>query len=195
MLPQRPCRRSGANWVLIGVDFVPSSPPKSLTQKAWKYNDGSGDVGSSPSQFLLVRGLDTMMQEETIAKGMEKFDVEPKRIVLIRDRISNISWGFGFVEYQDASVCSRRFSSSDRVLTDRLRERCMRNRWNTKRSRLKSQRSKSPIVMEECLFLCTPTQASTLSKPPQDSPSHTGTKMPMHLNGLKQGPRKVVFPS
>ena len=88
------------------VDVVPSSPPKSLTQKAWKYNDGSGDVGTSPSQFLLVRGLDTMMQEETIAKGLEKLKAEPKRILLIRDRNTNISWGFAFVEYQDASVFS-----------------------------------------------------------------------------------------
>ena len=88
------------------VDVVPSSPPKSLTQKAWKYNDGAEDVGNSPSQFLLVRGLDTMMQEETIAKGLEKLEVEPKRILLIRDRNTNISWGFAFVEYQDASVSS-----------------------------------------------------------------------------------------
>jgi RNA-binding protein 5/10 len=91
-------------WVVTRVDVVPSSPPKSLTQKAWKYNDGSGDVGNSPSQFLLVRGLDTMMQEETIAQGLEKFEVDLKRILLIRDRNTNISWGFAFVEYQDSSV-------------------------------------------------------------------------------------------
>ena len=92
------------NEWLTKEDVIPSSPPKSLTQKAWKYNDGSGDVGNSPSQFLLVRGLDTMMLEETIAKGLEKLEVELKRILLIRDRNTNISWGFAFVEYQDASV-------------------------------------------------------------------------------------------
>lgn len=46
-----------------------------------------------------------MMQEETIAQGLvEKIEVELKRILLIRDRSTNISWGFAFVEYQDSSV-------------------------------------------------------------------------------------------
>ena len=86
------------------TDMTPSSPPKSLTQKAWVYNDGSGDVGDSPSQFLLVRNLDTMLQEETIAKGLARLESEPKRVLLIRDRKTNVSWGFAFVEYRDVSV-------------------------------------------------------------------------------------------
>ena len=84
--------------------MTPSSPPKSLTQKAWVYNDGTGDIGDSPSQFLLVRGLDTMLQEETVAKGMAKLESEPKRVLLIRDRKTQVSWGFAFDEYQDVSV-------------------------------------------------------------------------------------------
>jgi hypothetical protein len=84
--------------------MAPSSPPKSLTQKTWVYNDGTGDVGDTPSQFLLVRNLDTMAQEETIAKGMARLDSEPKRVLLIRDRKTKISWGFAFIEYQDVSV-------------------------------------------------------------------------------------------
>lgn len=90
---------------MLTVDVMPSSPPKSLTQRAWSFNDGSGDVGDSPSQFLLVRGLDTMLEEETIASGMGKLESEPKRVLLIRDRKTNVSWGFAFIEYQDVSVC------------------------------------------------------------------------------------------
>ena len=86
------------------VDMTPSSPPKSLTQKAWVYNDGTGDVGDSPTQFLLVRNLDTMLQEETIAKGLAKLEAIPKRVLLIRDRKTKLSWGFAFIEYQDVSV-------------------------------------------------------------------------------------------
>lgn len=86
------------------ADVMPSDPPKSLTQKAWVYNDGTGDVGESPTQFLLVRNLDTMLQEETIAKGLAKLDVIPKRVLLIRDRKTKLSWGFAFIEYQDVSV-------------------------------------------------------------------------------------------
>jgi RNA recognition motif-containing protein len=95
---------SSESEILTCIDMTPSSPPKSLTQKAWVYNDGTGDIGDSPSQFLLVRGLDTMLQEETIAKGMAKLGSEPKRVLLIRDRKTQVSWGFAFVEYQDVSV-------------------------------------------------------------------------------------------
>jgi RNA-binding protein 5/10 len=82
---------------------APSSPPKSLTQKAWTFNDGKGDMGDTPTQFLLVRGLDTMLQEENIAKGLMKLEAEPKRVLLIRDRKTKVSWGFAFIEYQDVS--------------------------------------------------------------------------------------------
>jgi hypothetical protein len=101
---------SPPQWFFVGgvfidvVDMTPSSPPKSLTQKAWVYNDGTGDVGDSPTQFLLVRNLDTMLQEEDIAKGLAKLESIPKRILLIRDRKTNVSWGFAFIEYQDVSV-------------------------------------------------------------------------------------------
>jgi len=92
----------------VNVDAAPSSPPKSLTQKAWVYNDGSGDVGDLPSQFLLFRNIDTMLQEEAIAMGLSGLGSQPKRILLIRDRKTNVSWGFGFVEFQDVSVFTRR---------------------------------------------------------------------------------------
>jgi hypothetical protein len=75
-----------------------------MTQKAWIMNDGTGDIGDTPTQFLLIRCLDTMMQEENIAKGLMKLESEPKRILLIRDRKTKVSWGFGFAEYQDVSV-------------------------------------------------------------------------------------------
>ena len=68
------------------------------------YNDGTGDVGDTPSQFLLVRNLDPMVQEDVLAKGMARLDSEPKRVLLIRDRKTKISWGFAFIEYQDVSV-------------------------------------------------------------------------------------------
>ena len=45
-----------------------------------------------------------MLQEETVAKGLAKLDVKPKRILLIRDRKTKVSWGFAFAEYQDVSV-------------------------------------------------------------------------------------------
>jgi hypothetical protein len=94
----------------LTLDVAPSSPPKSLTQKAWVYNDGTGDIGDSPSQFLLIRGLDTMLQEETISKGLAKLHSEPKRVLLIRDRKTKVSWGFAFAEYRDVSVLTPFYS-------------------------------------------------------------------------------------
>lgn len=88
----------------LTLDAAPSSPPKALTQKAHVYNDGEGDIGDTHSQFVLIRNLDTMLQEEAIAKGLAKLDVKPKRILLIRDRKTKVSWGFAFAEYQDVSV-------------------------------------------------------------------------------------------
>jgi len=94
---------------VLTVDVIPSSPPKSLTQKAWVYNDGTGDIGDIPSQFLLIRNLDTMIQEETIAKGLAKLEAPVKRILLIRDRKTKVSWGFAFVEYPDSSLSKKAF--------------------------------------------------------------------------------------
>ena len=45
-----------------------------------------------------------MLQEETIAKGLAKLHSEPKRVLLIRDRKTKVSWGFAFAEYRDVSV-------------------------------------------------------------------------------------------
>lgn len=89
----------------LTIDMAPKSPPKSMTQKAWIMNDGTSDIGETPAQFLLIRNLDTMLQEENIAKGLMKLESEPKRILLIRDRKTKVSWGYAFVEYRDVSVC------------------------------------------------------------------------------------------
>jgi len=64
-----------------------------------------------------------------------------------------------------------------------LREQLMKNRWSTRRSKLKNPRLKSRIVIRECLSLCTPTQASSLSKPSRAVQLHTGTNKAMRLNG------------
>ncbi|KAG5438924.1 hypothetical protein PCANB_002254 [Pneumocystis canis] len=66
-------------------------------------NDGSQDVSTTPSQFLLLRKLDPLTTEELIVKGMAKLQVPIVRVLLIRDRMTRQSWGFAFVEYVDGS--------------------------------------------------------------------------------------------
>lgn len=67
-------------------------------------NDGSQDIATTPSQFLLLRKLDHLTTEELIVKGMAKLQVPIVRVLLIRDRMTRQSWGFAFVEYADVNV-------------------------------------------------------------------------------------------
>ncbi|QSL64605.1 hypothetical protein MERGE_001906 [Pneumocystis wakefieldiae] len=66
-------------------------------------NDGSQDIATTPSQFLLLRKLDHLTTEELIVKGMAKLQVPIVRVLLIRDRMTRQSWGFAFVEYADVN--------------------------------------------------------------------------------------------
>lgn len=82
-------------------------------------NDGARDVSDSPpSQFLLLRGLAEAVSEEMLAKGAMKLTdtplessntkIEPggarsgsiRRVLLVRDRKTNESWRFGFIEFE-----------------------------------------------------------------------------------------------
>lgn len=77
---------------------------------------------SPPSQFLLFRGLEPSVTEELLAKGALKLTVPPgttpeppssrgpvgakessiKRVLLVRDRKTDESWRYGFVEFATA---------------------------------------------------------------------------------------------
>ncbi|RPB13477.1 hypothetical protein P167DRAFT_585331 [Morchella conica CCBAS932] len=90
-------------------------------------NDGERDMATSPpSQFLLFRGLEPSVTEELLAKGALKLTVPPgttpelpptsrtggapigakessiKRVLLVRDRKTDESWRYGFVEFATA---------------------------------------------------------------------------------------------
>ncbi|KAG5513983.1 hypothetical protein PMAC_000605 [Pneumocystis sp. 'macacae'] len=75
-------------------------------------NDGSQDVSTTPSQFLLLRKLDPLTTEELIVKGMAKLQVPIVRVLLIRDRMTRQSWGFAFVEYADVNGSSKALANS-----------------------------------------------------------------------------------
>jgi hypothetical protein len=111
-------------------------------------NDASPD--NTPSQFLLIRGLEPSVTEEVFAKGVAKLNKPSgpstlsstntskkgakvasttgdsnlgakegtlRRVLLIRDRLSNESWRYGFAEYasiDDAQAAVTRYNSFDR---------------------------------------------------------------------------------
>jgi len=67
------------------------------------YNDGSQDIGQTPHHILLVRGLDPLTTEESLYNAT--FPLSPlRRVLLIKDRLSRMSWGFAFLEYNDKQV-------------------------------------------------------------------------------------------
>lgn len=86
-------------------------------------NDGERDMATSPpSQFLLFRGLEPTVSEELLAKGALKLTVPNgvtpessktgligakeaslKRVLLVRDRKTDESWRYGFVEFATAT--------------------------------------------------------------------------------------------
>ena len=90
---------------------------------------------NQPSQFLLLRGLDPAVTEQLLGKGVAKLyrpsgsnDTAPndskgpkvastsstlgardgsiRRVLLVRDRKTNESWGYGFAEFAGVAVCS-----------------------------------------------------------------------------------------
>lgn len=76
-------------------------------------NDGTRDIGSSPTQILLLRGLDPLTTEEELVLSLSQIpgkvgqDVSKKgvrRVFVVRDRASRSSWGYAFVQFADVQV-------------------------------------------------------------------------------------------
>ncbi|KAI9138067.1 hypothetical protein BKA69DRAFT_1127685 [Paraphysoderma sedebokerense] len=63
-------------------------------------NDGTKDVGTMPCHLLVVRNVDPLTTEESIYNVFSGLSLV-KQVRLIRDRMTNLSWGFAFVEYFD----------------------------------------------------------------------------------------------
>ncbi|KAH9967845.1 hypothetical protein BC827DRAFT_1168542 [Russula dissimulans] len=99
----------------VKIDYSQSANPNTggRSGRLANANDGTRDIGNSPSAILLFRGLDPLSGPQAIelamktssgphkegAKGM-------KRIILIKDRTTLASWGFAFVEFVDVQAAS-----------------------------------------------------------------------------------------
>ena len=67
------------------------------------FNDGENDLGQVPHHILLVRGLDPLTTEETLYAATSQM-AALRRVLLIKDRASRMSWGFAFLDYHDIQV-------------------------------------------------------------------------------------------
>lgn len=83
------------------------------TSQSFYVNDGTRDVGSTPTQILLLRGLDTLTNEEEIVAALSRVGGRAsgavsrggvKKVYITRDRASRQSWGFAFVQFSDVKV-------------------------------------------------------------------------------------------
>lgn len=90
------------------------------TSRAYFVNNGTRDIGSAPTQILLLRGLDTLTTEEDIVSGLGMLtgrigeEIQGgaiKRILLVRDRATRSSWGYAFVHLVDVRVSLQRPST------------------------------------------------------------------------------------
>ncbi|GAA6023535.1 hypothetical protein JCM8202_002669 [Rhodotorula sphaerocarpa] len=78
-------------------------------------NDGTRDIGTTPSNMLLLRGLDPLTNEDDIAASLSRVGGRPgqdvgrgglKRVMLVKDRASRSSWGFAFVQLADTRLAT-----------------------------------------------------------------------------------------
>lgn len=104
----------------IKIDFSQSAHPPGLGRRH-QANDGTRDIGNTQAPVVLLRGLDLSSSPDIIAQGLrasagsEKEGAKGmKRVILIKDKYSNASWGFAFVEFIDAQVCLMRLGCNSR---------------------------------------------------------------------------------
>ncbi|GAA5902601.1 hypothetical protein JCM6882_009329 [Rhodosporidiobolus microsporus] len=78
-------------------------------------NDGTRDIGSTPSQILLLRGLDPLSGEEDIVAALSRVGGRAnqeiakggiKKVYIAKDRASRSSWGFAFVRFADVRLAT-----------------------------------------------------------------------------------------
>ncbi|KAJ3051837.1 hypothetical protein HK097_007153 [Rhizophlyctis rosea] len=68
-------------------------------------NDGSRDIGDVASHILLVRELDVLTNEKTIYDTVSAI-VPLRSARVVKDRMTNMSWGFGFLEFYDVNAAN-----------------------------------------------------------------------------------------
>ncbi|KAK4705775.1 hypothetical protein P7C70_g438, partial [Phenoliferia sp. Uapishka_3] len=79
-------------------------------------NDGTRDIGSAPTQILLLRGLDPLTSEEDITTSLSNIIGRPgnliregtgvKKVLITKDRASRTSWGYAFVQFADVRLAT-----------------------------------------------------------------------------------------
>ncbi|KAJ3221090.1 hypothetical protein HK099_003784 [Clydaea vesicula] len=91
------------------ICFQCSSPKPDAPLPKDFHNDGSRDIGDIPNNILICRGFDPICTTQTIYEHFKGFS-NVKRCRLIVDRVTNLSWGFCFIEYTDVQSAAATLS-------------------------------------------------------------------------------------
>lgn len=70
-------------------------------------NDGSEDVCPTPTKFLLIRGLDAMLDAQMLFEKLSVVDSEIVHVWLVRDRQTLRSRCFAFVQFSAVGVMAK----------------------------------------------------------------------------------------
>lgn len=97
----------------VKIDYSQSANPgdKNKFGRPTHSNDGTRDIGNSQCPILLFKGLDPLSGPQAICQAMrgssgagKEGAKGMKRIILIKDKVTMMSWGFAFVEFVDVQV-------------------------------------------------------------------------------------------
>jgi hypothetical protein len=82
-------------------------------------NDGTRDIGTSPTACLLIRGLDPLTADSDIGNSVLTIPVNGikegglRQARVIKDRKTRASWGYAFLQFTDAQVSLAMHSSAE----------------------------------------------------------------------------------
>ncbi|KAI8581317.1 hypothetical protein K450DRAFT_232464 [Umbelopsis ramanniana AG] len=101
------------------VNPNPSLPVQRPTDpETFAINDGLRDISALPSHLLLIRGLDQLTTKDTILNIFAD-SVGFRRALLIRERLTQMSSGFAFLEFWKPADATRALSKiGNRVKVD-----------------------------------------------------------------------------
>jgi len=95
----------------VKIDFSQSAHNSDRGRARMPSNDGTRDIGTSPSTLVLLRGLDPITIPATVALALRSAAGPGKdgskgvrRIILIKDKITGLGCGFVFLEFVDQNV-------------------------------------------------------------------------------------------
>jgi RNA-binding protein 5/10 len=96
----------------VKIDFSQSAHNSDRGRARMPSNDGTRDIGTSPSTLVLLRGLDPITIPATVAVALRTAAGPGKdgskgirRIILIKDKTTGLGCGFVFLEFVDQNVC------------------------------------------------------------------------------------------